>query len=256
MDNLAPSYPQVPGTDNLKMNQELREILLDIRAYLKDQKSLGNAYLPSEEIKVMKIEEMQAPENKVSTTQNKGGQLQALKEEIGECTRCRLAKERNNIVFGVGNPDADLMFVGEGPGSEEDRQGIPFVGRAGQLLTKIIEAINLKRDDVYIANVVKCRPPENRNPAPDEINMCEPFLLKQIDIIKPKIIVCLGAFAAQLLLNTEERISKLRGKIFDFHNTKLIPTYHPAFLLRNSNMKRPVWEDMKKVAEILTLEKP
>lgn len=193
--------------------------------------------------------------------------LQNLREEIGDCQRCRLCKERKNIVFGVGNPEAKLMFVGEAPGRDEDLQGEPFVGRAGQLLTKIIEAMGLNRPDVYIANIVKCRPPENRNPAPDEIDQCEGFLMGQIEIIRPKIIVALGTFAAQTLLQTEEKISALRGKLhpwpnevvktkFGPHlakfNIQLMPTYHPAFLLRNPNMKRPVWEDMKIVLQVLS----
>jgi DNA polymerase len=157
-------------------------------------------------------------------------------------------------VFGVGNPDADLMFVGEAPGADEDIQGIPFVGRAGQLLTKIIEAIDLKRDDVYIANVIKCRPPGNRNPEPDEIAQCEPFLFRQVDSIKPKVIVTLGKFAAQTLLRTDDPISRIRGRVFDYRGAKLIPTFHPAYLLRNPSSKREVWEDMKLVRSLLTSE--
>jgi DNA polymerase len=151
----------------------------------------------------------------------------------------------------VGNPNADLMFVGEAPGADEDAQGIPFVGRAGQLLTKIIEAIDLKRDDVYIANVIKCRPPQNRNPELDEIETCEPFLFRQIDVIKPKVIVSLGKFAAHTLLRSEEPISRLRGRIFEYRGAKLVPTFHPAYLLRNPSSKREVWEDMKLVKKLL-----
>jgi DNA polymerase len=154
-------------------------------------------------------------------------------------------------VFGVGNPDADLMFVGEAPGADEDVQGIPFVGRAGQLLTKIIEAINLRREDVYIANVIKCRPPENRNPEPDEVETCEPFLFQQIDVIKPKVIVALGTFATRALLRTQDPISRLRGRVYEFRGAKLVPTFHPAFLLRSPDRKRDVWEDMKKVRTLL-----
>jgi uracil-DNA glycosylase len=179
--------------------------------------------------------------------------LVALKAEIGDCTRCKLhGLGRTQVVFGTGNPSADLMFVGEAPGADEDEQGMPFVGKSGQLLTKIIEAIELRREDVYIANVIKCRPPQNRNPEPDEINTCEPFLFRQIDIIKPKVIVTLGKFAAQTLLRTEEPISKLRGRMFDYHGAKLIPTFHPAYLLRNPSSKREVWEDMKLVKKLLT----
>jgi len=143
------------------------------------------------------------------------------------------------------------MFVGEAPGADEDVQGIPFVGRAGQLLTKIIEAIDLKRDDVYIANVIKCRPPQNRNPEPDEVATCEPFLFRQIDLIQPKVIVALGKFAAQTLLRTDEPISRLRGRVSDYRGAKLIPTFHPAYLLRNPSSKREVWEDMKLVKKLL-----
>jgi len=179
--------------------------------------------------------------------------LVALRADIGDCTRCKLhTLGRTQVVFGVGNPEADLMFVGEAPGRDEDLQGYPFVGRAGQLLTKIIEAIALKREDVYIANVIKCRPPENRNPEPDEVATCEPFLFRQIDIIKPKVIVALGKFGAQTLLRTLDPISRLRGRVFDYRGAKLIPTFHPAYLLRNPSSKREVWEDMKLVRSLLT----
>jgi uracil-DNA glycosylase len=179
--------------------------------------------------------------------------LAAVKAFIGVCTRCKLSGlGRTQVVFGVGSPSADLMFVGEAPGAEEDAQGLPFVGKSGQLLTKIIEAIDLKREDVYIANVIKCRPPQNRNPEPDEIETCEPFLFQQIDLIKPKVIVTLGKFAAQCLLRSEEPISRLRGRVFDYRGAKLIPTFHPAYLLRNPSSKREVWEDMKQVKKLLS----
>jgi len=180
--------------------------------------------------------------------------LAAVKTEIGaDCSRCKLhAQGRKQVVFGVGNPDADLMFVGEAPGADEDIQGIPFVGRAGQLLTKMIEAINLRREDVYIANVIKCRPPGNRNPEPDEIAQCEPFLFQQIDAIRPRVIVALGSFAAKTLLRSEESISRLRGRVYDFHGAQLIPTFHPSFLLRSPDRKRDAWEDLKKARALLT----
>jgi uracil-DNA glycosylase len=178
--------------------------------------------------------------------------LSAIRADIGDCTRCKLhTLGRSQIVFGVGNPNADLMFVGEAPGADEDVQGVPFVGRAGQLLTKIIEAIGLERDEVYIANVIKCRPPQNRNPEPDEVATCEPFLLRQIDAIKPRVIVALGKFAGQTLLQTDAPISRLRGRVFDYRGAKLIPTFHPAYLLRNPSAKREVWEDMKLVKKLL-----
>jgi uracil-DNA glycosylase len=189
------------------------------------------------------------PEARVDSPES----LAAIREDIGECVRCKLCSlGRKQIVFGVGNPDADLMFVGEAPGRDEDIQGIPFVGRAGQKLTQIIEAIGLKREDVYIANVIKCRPPENRNPEPDEVAQCEPFLFRQVDIIKPKVIVALGTFAAKSLLKTTEPISRLRGRVFEYRGAKLVPTFHPAFLLRNPSCRREVWEDMKKVRALLS----
>jgi len=180
--------------------------------------------------------------------------LQALRVEIGpDCTRCKLhTLGRKQVVFGVGNPSADLMFVGEAPGADEDIQGEPFVGRAGQLLTKIIEAIGMRREQVYIANVIKCRPPGNRNPETDEVDRCEPFLFRQIDIIKPKVIVALGKFAAQSLLRTMEPITRIRGREYKYRNAILMPTYHPAYLLRNPASKREVWEDMKRVRAILS----
>jgi len=179
--------------------------------------------------------------------------LTAIREDIGDCTRCKLATlGRKQVVFGVGNPDADLMFVGEAPGADEDVQGVPFVGRAGQLLTKMIEAMGFSRGDVYIANVVKCRPPENRNPEPDEIESCEPFLFRQIETIKPKVIVALGAFAARTLLKSTDPISKLRGQVYDYHGAQLIPTFHPSFLLRSPGQKKYAWDDLKKALSILS----
>ena len=179
--------------------------------------------------------------------------LAAIRHDLGDCSRCKLhGLGRRQIVFGVGNPNADLMFVGEAPGADEDIQGEPFVGRAGQLLTKIIEAIGMKRDDVYIANVIKCRPPNNRNPEPDEVDQCQPFLFRQIDEIKPKVIVALGKFAAQCLLRSSDPITRLRGREFKYRDAILMPTYHPAYLLRTPSAKREVWEDMKRVKDILS----
>ena len=193
------------------------------------------------------------PEAIVPMFTSQADALQAIRDDLGaDCTRCKLhALGRKQVVFGVGNPNADLMFVGEAPGADEDIQGEPFVGRAGQLLTKIIEAIDLKREDVYIANVIKCRPPGNRNPEPDEVEQCEPFLFRQIDTIKPKVIVALGKFAAQCLLRTTDPITRIRGREFKYRDAILIPTYHPAYLLRTPSAKREVWEDMKRVRAIL-----
>ena len=180
-----------------------------------------------------------------------GESLDDVRSDLGECTRCKLHEGRTNLVFGIGNPNADLMFVGEAPGRDEDRQGEPFVGRDGQLLTKIIASIGLNRSDVYIANVIKCRPPNNRNPEPDEVENCEPFLFRQVDVVRPRVVVALGAFAIRTLLSTAQPISTLRGQIFDYCSAKLVPTFHPAFLLRSPDRKRDVWEDMKKVRDLL-----
>jgi uracil-DNA glycosylase len=183
--------------------------------------------------------------------------LATIREDIGECTRCKLHTQgRTQIVFGVGNPTADIMFVGEAPGADEDAQGVPFVGRAGQLLTKMIEAMGFRRDDVYIANVLKCRPPGNRNPEPDEIATCEPYLFRQLASVEPKVVIALGAFAARTLLKTDEPISRLRGRVFDYRGAKLIPTFHPSFLLRSPGYKREAWEDLKKALALLGRELP
>ena len=179
-----------------------------------------------------------------------------IREDLGDCTRCKLHKGRNKIVFGDGNPKAELVFVGEGPGADEDAQGLPFVGRAGKLLTQMIEAMGLQRKDVYICNVVKCRPPENRAPEPDEVKACSPFLIRQIDSIRPKVIVCLGATAAKTILNTTRGISQFRGEWLEWRGHKLMATYHPAYLLRNPPAKADVWKDLQKVMAELGLQLP
>jgi len=181
--------------------------------------------------------------------------LNDIRADLGDCRRCRLARGRNKIVFGDGNPGAKLVFVGEGPGFEEDQQGKPFVGAAGQLLTRIIEAIRLNRSQVYICNIIKCRPPGNRNPEPDEIKTCFPFLERQLAAIQPDFICALGTYAAQTLLQTTMSISRLRGKFYDYKGIKVLPTYHPAYLLRNPDKKRDVWEDMKMLMKEYQYEK-
>lgn len=173
--------------------------------------------------------------------------LDEVRTELGACTRCKLCSGRKNIVFGVGNPRAELVFVGEGPGEEEDKQGIPFVGAAGQLLTKMIEAMKFTRDEVYICNVVKCRPPGNRNPEPDEIAACEPFLKAQLRVIKPKAIVALGKFAAQTLLRDPTPITRMRGQWRQYEGVPLMPTFHPAYLLRSPDEKKKAWMDLQEV---------
>ncbi len=186
--------------------------------------------------------------------QNKQSALDSLKKELLKCQRCVLHKTRTNLVFGEGHPSAQLMFVGEAPGRQEDIEGRPFVGRAGQLLTKIINAMHLKRNQVYIANVLKDRPPNNRNPQQEEIAACKGYLEKQIDIIKPRVVCALGTFAAQVLLEVDTPISRLRGKFYDYRQIKFMPTYHPAYLLRNPKEKKVVWEDMKKIMAELGLK--
>jgi len=223
------------------MDENTSELIGDLKSYLEYLKGMGISSLPAAENVPKKV----VPSRSETLT------LAEVRKELGDCQRCKLHRTRRTIVFGEGNPKAALMFIGEGPGYDEDVQGRPFVGKAGQLLTKIIESIDLSREEVYIANIIKCRPPQNRNPEPDEIESCNPFLMKQIRVIQPKIICALGTFSAQTLLKTDTKITALRGKLYDLEGIKVIPTYHPAFLLRNPERKREVWEDMKKIAEWL-----
>lgn len=188
--------------------------------------------------------------------QDRVSALQVIREDIGECTRCALHKGRNKIVFADGDPNARLMFVGEGPGADEDAQGLPFVGRAGQLLNNMIGAMGLKREQVYIANVVKCRPPQNRTPEPDEANTCSPFLFRQIDVVRPEVIVALGATAATYLLGQRQPLAGLRGRVHSFRGRKLIVTYHPAFLLRDPRQKKEAWADLQIAMRELGLKPP
>jgi len=182
--------------------------------------------------------------------------LRLIREEIGDCTRCALHKGRNKIVFADGSPDARLMFVGEGPGADEDAQGLPFVGKAGQLLNNMITAMGLKREEVYIANIVKCRPPGNRTPEPDEANTCAPFLFQQIEVVRPEVIVALGATASTYLLGQRQPLAGLRGRIHSFRGSKLIVTYHPAFLLRDPRQKKEAWADLQIAMRELGLQLP
>ncbi len=217
-----------------------------LRIYLEQLKALGikNLYLDK---RVLEKSLPPSPKD----------QLDQLQQSLQDCTKCKLSKSRNHVVFGEGNPNAELVFVGEGPGGDEDRQGRPFVGKAGQLLTKMIEnGMGLKREDVYICNVIKCRPPNNRNPELDEIAACEPFLHQQIEIIRPKVIVALGKFAAQNLLNTTSPISHLRGQWYEYKGCKLLPTFHPSYLLRSPQEKHKAWEDLQLVMKELGLPLP
>jgi DNA polymerase len=236
------------------VTDEREEVLRDLEEYgryLETLTSIGPPRVPFQEEPARIAEPSSGAETPATDRPSPQETLEGVREWIGDCQRCKLAKGRKNIVFGQGNPRAELMFVGEAPGAEEDEQGLAFVGRAGQLLTKIIEAIGLRREDVFIANVLKCRPPQNRNPEPDEIMSCQPFLERQIEVIRPKVLVGLGKFGGQWLLKTAEPISRIRGRVGDYHGIKAIPTYHPAFLLRNPAAKKDVWEDMKVVRELL-----
>ena len=225
------------------VNSELKEVIDSIRAYIELDKASG-------------IDEFFMRERGTQRAIDNTNNLESLKQEALNCRRCGLHKTRRNVVFGSGNPNADLMFIGEAPGEDEDIQGLPFVGRAGQLLTKIIEAMGLKRSDVYIANILKCRPPNNRTPLPAEILECEDNVKRQAELIKPKVICTLGKFASQTLLRTEIPISALRGKFHAFNGIKVMPTFHPAYLLRNPNDKRLVWGDMKKIMKELDIKCP
>ncbi len=206
---------------------------------------------------VAEAEDLFAAPRPEAQAKDRAAALRAIREDLGDCTRCKLHKlGRKQIVFGVGDPHAEIMFVGEGPGADEDEQGEPFVGRAGQLLNKMIEAIGLRRDQVYIANVVKCRPPGNRTPERDECETCLPFLLRQIDVIRPKIMVALGSVAAKNLLGLNDTMASMRGHIYDFRGTKVVVTYHPAFLLRDPRQKSEAWKDLQLVMKHLGLRAP
>lgn len=241
----------------------VQSMYASLREYLQDLSESGVDGIPEEEQgqgarSKGQREHVQMPkscEQDVSVS----GSLADVRKELGDCQRCNLAATRKNLVFGVGNPQAALVFVGEAPGADEDRQGEPFVGEAGQILTRIIAAMGLTRQDVYICNVLKCRPPGNRNPHKDEIELCSPFLMGQLKAIKPKVIVALGTFAAQTLLGSKEPISRMRGKFHDFHGIPMMPTFHPSFLLRNKADKQrywEVWEDMVQVLRKLGLPVP
>jgi uracil-DNA glycosylase family 4 len=219
------------------MKEEVQEIIADLKSYLEYLKGIGITGLPVSESRSEEGSRLKVPT------------LEEIRREFGDCRRCKLHRTRRTLVFGIGNEKAKLMLIGEGPGYDEDIQGKPFVGKAGQLLTKILQSIHLQREEVYITNIIKCRPPQNRNPEPDEIQSCYPFLLKQIYAIQPKIICALGTFAAQTLLKTDAKITALRGRFYDFEGIKVLPTYHPAYLLRNPERKRDVWEDMKQISQ-------
>jgi uracil-DNA glycosylase len=230
---------------------------LGVTGISRDDSWRRRASVPSESSEPSEPLEPSEPPAPVTFLRSSAEALTAIREDLGDCVRCKLhGQGRKQIVFGVGNPSAELMFVGEAPGADEDIQGVPFVGRAGQLLTKMIEAMGFTRDQVYIANVLKCRPPNNRDPHPDEVEQCEPFLFQQIAAIQPKVIVALGKFAAQTLLKTQDPISRLRGRVYEFRGTKLIPTFHPSFLLRSPGYKREAWQDLQKALGVMGRRPP
>lgn len=223
-----------------------------VRAYMEELRETGVEYLPCVPAATIPSAVAAAPPEPPIQMES----LEAIRADLGECQRCQLGSSRINLVFGTGNPHAEIVFVGEGPGRDEDQQGEPFVGAAGQLLTKIIQAMGYQRHDVYICNVVKCRPPQNRDPRPEEVAACAPFLLRQIQALSPGVIVALGKFAAQTLLETTTLISRLRGTFHDFHGIPLMPTFHPSALLRDPSLKAPVWHDMQQVLKLLGKEPP
>ena len=239
--NLGASSKAFGGRQRLISSHQYRHLLGAFQGALRYQQRLGLDALPL----TPAVETFMRM--KPSSKKSQPPSLEAIHDAYRACMRCPLGETRTNLVFGVGNPRAKLVFVGEAPGRDEDMQGEPFVGRAGQLLTKIIESIGLKRGDIYICNIIKCRPPQNRNPRSDEIEQCEPILRQQLKAIQPRIICALGTFAAQTLLRSQETIGRLRGRFHRYEGIKLMPTYHPAYLLRNPNEKRAVWEDMKMI---------
>ncbi len=228
-----------------RASAELIEVIGMARRFLEEEKKRGIEMVKMRRETWTELEPAGKRIGAIRSEQDPAKLLEELSAVVGGCTKCQLASTRTNVVFGQGNPNAKLVFVGEAPGADEDAQGLAFVGRAGKLLTKIIAAIKLDRSDVYICNILKCRPPGNRTPASLEIECCIPYLTRQLDIIKPKIICALGNSAAQTLLNTKSPMNRMRGRFHEFRDAILMPTYHPAALLRNPEYKRPVWEDMQ-----------
>ncbi|HTY09934.1 MAG TPA: uracil-DNA glycosylase [Bacteroidota bacterium] len=245
-------HPSSPRQGDEPVAQEISRLISGIRNFLMQEQDLfGNTIYPSAE---------QGAHSKEGKERSLGGypaepwanasSLNDLNSMICECQKCPLGATRTKFVFGVGNPNAELVLIGEAPGADEDAKGEPFVGRAGQLLNKILEAVHFKREDVYICNILKCRPPNNRDPLPEEVRECEPYLWKQLEIIKPKIILCLGRISAQVLLKTTDSLTSLRANVHDYRGIPLMVTYHPAALLRNPNWKRPTWEDVQRLRKM------
>ena len=237
------------------------ETLDDLRKVMEFYQELGFEYLSVKDSDISSLLKETVREDKVPYSKSEGvdsdalgrdGKLRKLREEIGDCSLCRLSQGRKNIVFGEGNPEAELMFIGEGPGRDEDIKARPFVGEAGKVLTSLISKMGFRREDVYIANIVKCRPPMNRNPEEDEIDLCLPFLKRQIDIIRPRVIMCLGRIASHALIGTKTPISRLRGQFYMYNDIPVMPTFHPAYLMRNPKDKWLTWDDAQKVIKKLT----
>lgn len=235
------------------MTTEERELIASLKCYLEELRESGVDALPF--AAQVSRSSLPAATDGIAAA-GAGETLEEIMAELGECCRCQLGRTRTNLAFGVGNPHARIVFVGEAPGRDEDLQGEPFVGEAGKLLTRIIQAMGFERGDVYICNVLKCRPPGNRDPLPEEVESCGSFMLRQIMAIKPDVVVALGKFAAQTLLQTKEIISRLRGRFHDYHGIPLMPTFHPSALLRDPAKKREVWEDMQQVMKLLGKEAP
>ena len=227
----------------MEARDELRDLVAAFRTRLQWARGQGASWVSAAKSPRVgvRLEPIAVP------VEDRATRLQRLRQEIGECGGCRLGETRRNLVFGVGDPEAQILFIGEAPGRDEDLQGEPFVGAAGQLLTKMIEAMGLRREEVYIANIIKCRPPQNRDPAPDELAACEQFLVRQVEIIAPRLIVAMGNHAAKALLRTDVGITRLRGRFHAYQGVALMPTFHPAYLLRNPEEKRHAWEDLKMV---------
>ena len=248
MSDLRSSSP--PKSDE-PLTQEFSQLISGVRQFLMQERDLfGNIIYPPAEQGTGKRGLKEKPGDYPSEPWVNTSSLGELNTMICQCQKCSLGATRTKFVFGVGNPKAEIVLIGEAPGADEDAKGEPFVGRAGQLLNKILEAIHFKREDVYICNILKCRPPNNRDPLPEEVQQCEPYLWKQLEIIKPKIILCLGRISAQVLLKTADSLTKLRENVHDYRGIPLMVTYHPAALLRNPNWKRPTWEDVQKLRKM------
>jgi len=240
----------MPASNQTDARAELGRLAASVRRHLEVEQAFGVAYVPFDREYARELRQRRRDARGADGQTSAAGkreQLEALRQEMAPCCRCGLGASRTHLVFGAGDPDADLLFIGEAPGEQEDRQGVPFVGPAGQLLTRIIEAIGLTRDRVYIANILKCRPPGNRPPLPDETAACFPFLLRQIEIVQPRIVVTLGNPATKTLLDTTQGITRMRGKFVAWNDIEVMPTFHPSYLLRAASAKRQVWEDMQKV---------